>query len=264
MSRFLRGCAFAILVAAIALPLALLAGLDGGNLERPDSDGSSPIRARLDAERVRDALMAKPELLLEVFQSLERRQAAASGQRQGGDARQLVQAQGQALFNDPLAPVIGNPKGDVTIVEFFDYRCPYCKQAHSVVNALIAEDPGIRVIHKHLPILGPDSVVAARAALAARKEPSYARFHDALMQSRGSLTAERVFGLAAAAGLDVERLKVDMEGKTLPAAIQNNVNLAESLNIRGTPSYVVGNAIHFGATDAATLRRLVAQSRKQG
>ncbi|MFO1189220.1 MAG: DsbA family protein [Alphaproteobacteria bacterium] len=258
MSAVLRASLFLTLIGAIALPFGLLAGMGGAH------DRAANLS---DIERVRRVLTDQPELVLQAIQILQTREAnapsPAQAQSPGDKSARLVQSHAAALFDDPMAPVIGNPAGDVTIVEFFDYRCPYCKQAHATVNALLAEDPGIRLVHKHLPILGPDSVVAARAALAARRQAPYARYHDALMQSRGAFTEDSVVKAAVSLGMDGDRLMADMKDDRLLVALRGNVTLAQALDIRGTPSYVVGNAIYFGAPDAATLRQLVAEARKK-
>jgi len=256
MSSVLRASLILALIGAIALPLGLLAGMGG----------AGDRAARLsDVERVRRVLTDRPELVLQAIQVLQERQASApaQGRSQGAEPGRLLQSHAATLFNDPLAPVIGNPSGDVTVVEFFDYRCTYCKQAHATVNALLAEDPGVRLVHKHLPILGQDSVVAARAALAAQRQGPYRRYHDALMQSRGAFTEDSIVKAAVSLGMDGERLKADMKDEKLLTALRGNVTLAQELDIRGTPTYVVGNTIHFGAPEVATLRRMVADARKR-
>jgi protein-disulfide isomerase len=128
----------------------------------------------------------------------------------------------------------------------------------------MSADPGLRVIHKHFPILGPDSVIAARAALAARGQGRYGAYHDALMQSRSAYTEERVIATATAVGLDGTRLKAEMNDEILLGVLRENIALAQALGIRGTPTYVIGETLFFGVPEAATLRRLVAEARKKG
>jgi len=256
MSSLLRLAVFALLIGSIGLPLLLLANTEEG-----------PARTRqADIDRVRRVLAAQPELVLEAIQALQRRNARGEGGSgvASPDAGQLIRSHAAALFEDPAAPVLGNPAGDVTIVEFFDYRCPYCKQAQPVMKALLAEDPAIRVVHKHLPILGPDSVIASRAALAVYRQGGYDEYHDALMRSRGPFTKESVLTLAKDFGLDADRLEADMEDQALLTAMRGNIALAQDLNIRGTPSYVIGDALHFGAPTIDQLRRLVNEAREKG
>ena len=143
----------------------------------------------------------------------------------------------QEIFDDPATPVGGNPQGDVTIVEFFDYRCPYCKQVQPSLETLLDQDPKLRFVYKEMPVLGPSSVVAAHAALAARLQGKYDAFHNAMMAAKGQITDEVVYHVAGSVGLDVERLKRDMASPEVDQAVKANLALAEALDIRGTPGF---------------------------
>ncbi len=155
----------------------------------------------------------------------------------------------------------GNPNGDVTLVEFFDYQCGYCKSVVDRVAGTVAKDKNVRWVFKEFPILGPVSVYASRAALAAHRQDKYQELHLAMMRSRGKLTEQKVLRFAAEAGLDVARLEADMKTPEIATLIERNMALAEALNVRGTPAFVIGDVVVPGAIDAATLNRLIAAAR---
>ncbi len=162
---------------------------------------------------------------------------------------------------DGRDPVAGNAQGDVTVVEFFDYRCPYCKRSQPDIAALIKDDPHVRIVYKDLPVLGHDSVFAARAALAAARQGGYQRLHDAMLEVPGQLTNEAVITLAEAQGLDKDRLLQDMASPEVAANLARNTELAHALGINGTPSFVVGELLVPGAIEPAGLRKLVMAQR---
>lgn len=147
------------------------------------------------------------------------------------------------LLHDPQSQVLGNPNGDVTIVEFFDYACPICKAVEPKIEALLASDRNVKLVIKEFPILTPQSLTASKAALAAVKQGKYAQFHQAMMLYRGPLTDEAIFGVAARTGLNVARLKRDMESPAITTEIYNNLNLARSIRAFTTPIFVVDNHI---------------------
>jgi protein-disulfide isomerase len=209
---------------------------------------------------IRDYLLNHPEVLIEALQAAEEKQQLQSASR----AQQAVKDRREELLADPAAPVLGNPKGDVTIVEFFDYRCPYCKQVHPAIQALLGEDKKLRFVSKELPVLGRESVTAARAALAAHKQGKYEPFHNALLTSKGQINEDVLMKTAASVGLDVDRLKEDMKSPEIEAALKRNYSLAQALDIRGTPAFVIGTELIPGAADAATIKEKVAAARKAG
>ena len=149
------------------------------------------------------------------------------------------------------------------MVEFFDYNCPYCRKVAGPVRETTAADSGLRVVYKEFPILGPNSVVTAKAALAADRQGRYVAFHDALMQEKGVADEASALRIAAEIGLDTARLKTDMADPALQSAIDRNLKLAGALRIEGTPAFVIGEQILRGASDAATLQELVAKARKK-
>lgn len=219
----------------------------------------SPGQKRAVEEVVREYLRRNPEVLLEAIEAMR---AKRDAERQATVRENLVSLRGE-LENDPTSPVGGNPRGDVTIVEFFDYQCPYCKRVFPTVQTLLKTDGNIRYVFKEFPILGPKSVVAARAGLAAwtLDRDLYVPFHTALMQSKGRLSEQKVLDVAAQSGLDVERLRAAMANPGIDKALARNSELASALDINGTPGFVIGKAVVRGAVDLETLTALVSQAR---
>jgi protein-disulfide isomerase len=208
---------------------------------------------------VRDYLLAHPEVLIQSLNDFRSRQEVAENERQ----QQAVLASRAALTQDPDAPVLGNPAGDVAIVEFFDYKCPYCKRVAGVLQDVVAADGNIRLIMKEFPILGPKSIKASRAALAAFRQGKYEEFHWALMTEPGDMSDPHIRRIARSVGVDVERMMVDMESPEIQAIIQRNHDLAQSLQITGTPAFVIGNTLIPGAIDRKTIERLIDQARAE-
>ena len=208
---------------------------------------------------VRDYLRQHPEAIVEALQEMQAREQVAEEAR----GREALAALRDDLMHDAAAPVLGNPEGDVTVVEFFDYRCSYCKSVFGEVMATLVADGKIRYVLREFPILGPASLFASRAALAVWQiEPGrYGEFHTAMMKSTGNLTEDKVLRLAADAGLDREKLRVAMESPAIEAAIARNYELAKSLEIKGTPAFVIGDRLVPGAVSGETLKRLIAEAR---
>jgi len=178
-------------------------------------------------------------------------------------AAQVLRDRRQEVFDDPATPVGGNPKGDVTIVEFFDYRCPYCKQVHPTLQKLLDQDRKLRFVYKEFPVLGEQSDIAAHAALAARLQGRYEAFHNAMMAAKGQISEELVYRVAGSVGLDVDRLKRDMTDPEIERALSANRALAKALELRGTPGFIIGDHIVPGAIDLDALKTMVADARKQ-
>lgn len=206
---------------------------------------------------VAETLRENPELVLEALQALEARQAEA----QAATAASVLTKERTTLERDPNAPILGNPDGDVTIVEFFDYNCPYCKRAMPEINALMAEDTNVRLVLREWPILSEGSAFAARAALASRQQGKYAEIHDALMTMRGKVEAETVLRIAGEVGLDVEKLKIDMQSPEVEEHIATSMRLAEALGFNGTPSFVVGDQLIPGFVEKPQLVEAVTAAR---
>lgn len=221
------------------------------------AQGFTPAQRAEIVEILRQALREDPTILREALVGLEEAEA-----RERTEARRAAIAQHEeALFRDSADPVKGNPRGDVTIVEFFDARCGYCKQLQPAMDALIRRDPNVRVVMKDLPILGPNSVLASRALLAAQRQGRYAPFYDALLSLRVEPTEQVLRQQAERVGLDWTRLRRDMDDPAVQRRIETNLRLAQGLGIEGTPALVIGQTLVPGAVDLPTLERLVAEAR---
>lgn len=207
---------------------------------------------------VHDYLLAHPEVILESVEKYQAQQEKDAAKKQ---SQALVERRDE-LINAPDAPVLGNPKGDVTVVEFFDYRCPYCKSVAGTFIDLFEKDGNVRFVLKEFPILGPESEYAAKAALAAEKQGKYRPLHVALMAFKGKLTNPDVLRLATDAGLDMPRLQKDMESPDIAATLKRNYDLAEALGVKGTPAFVVGKDFIPGAISVEEMRNRIAAARK--
>ena len=204
-----------------------------------------------------EAILENPEIVMQAVDILREREAA----EQAEAAQAALAEERGALESGDNAPVLGNPEGDVTLVEFFDYNCPYCRRAAQDVHALLEDDPELRVVFREWPILGDDSVEAARASLAAEMQGGYEAFHLALMAGSGRVDAAAIDAAAEEAGLDLERLRADMQAPEVEAHIAESTKLAEALGITGTPAFVIGDQVVPGAVPADDLAALVEEVR---
>lgn len=238
-----------MLLAALAV-LAGTAFIAEGRAESPPAPDRDAIR-----EIVREYLIEHPEIIEQAIGVLRERREFERR------ARAAIADNGEALRAHPMSPVSGDPKGDVTVVEFFDYRCPHCKRALGPVMALLAGDERVRIVWKEFPIVGPVSRFAARAAMAAHRQGRYHELHVALMRWPEELTEAGIVEIAAAVGLDVERLRRDMEDPAIAAYLDETARLAQALGIGGTPAFVIGDTLVPGAVDSAALREIVAEFR---
>ncbi len=209
---------------------------------------------------VREYILKNPEVLFEAVQRHQERQRQQQAERD----RAALKEHAKALLTDPDSFVGGNPDGDVTLVEFFDYRCGYCKRFAPTLARITKQDPKLRVVYKEFPVLGPDSFRAAQAALAARNQGYYLAFHDALMGAEGPLTDDAITTVARSVGLDTNRLKKDMETPNVLNVLDNNHRLAKALRIDGTPTLIVGDEIARGAVPLEQLTAMIARARAKG
>lgn len=239
---------------ALALLALLLLIWPSGRPADPFADS-----ARFQAA-VGQALRANPELVVEALQAMQARQ----GQMDQMQSRQAVIANRMALEQDGNSHVGGNPRGDVTLVEFYDYRCPYCCQAQAMVSELIKSDPNLRVVYKEFPILGAESMIAARAAVAARSSSFYTQFHDALMMAPSPLTEESVLKIAGSVGMNVSALQLEMGSSDIDQIIAVNHALAQQIGVNGTPAFVVGDTLVPGVVELADMQQLIAKQRALG
>lgn len=210
-------------------------------------------------QRVRAYLLKHPEVIAEALQLYESQQQAAAER----EAKLALRTKHDELVRDPDSPVFGNPKGDVTLVQFFDYNCRFCRQAAPHITAAIAADSGLRVVYKEFPILGPASMIAARAALAAGRQGKYLPLHEALMHAKEPHSETTILDLAGRLGIDVDRLKREMSDPALQTALARNLNLGQVLRINGTPAFVIGDHIEQGAIELQALQRLIAAARQK-
>jgi protein-disulfide isomerase len=187
---------------------------------------------------VHDYLIRNPYVLVQASQALQAQEVIKAQQT----AVKAV-AQNQAkLFSDPNSPVIGNPQGNVILVEFLDYQCGHCKNMSAIVAGLIKQNPNLKVIIKQLPIFGGNSDFAARAALAAMKQNHFPQMHDALFNQENPLSKQSVLDIAKNLGLDIEKLQKDMNDPAISKQIRDNFQLAQDLRLMGTPAFVLTNA----------------------
>lgn len=207
---------------------------------------------------IHDYLLKHPEVVIEALQAAE----AKERQKQAEASRAAIAAKRDELLDDPTAPTGGNPKGNVTIVEFFDYRCPYCKQVQPLIERLLKEDTKLRIIYKEFPILGPPSLFASHVAFVALRQGKYEQFHNAMMAAKGEITEDVILKIAAGVDLDIARLKVDMEAPEIDQAIKRNYDLADALGIHGTPAFVIGDTLIPGAVDLEALKDKIAAVRR--
>lgn len=208
---------------------------------------------------VKDYLLKHPEILVEVSKELEKRQSA----EQAAEHKRVISEKRKAIFSARSDFVLGNPKGDITVVEFFDYNCAWCKRAVDEMSKLTKADPNVRIVFKEFPIFGENSTFAAKAAMASIKQGKYWDFHVALMKER-QVTKENVFKIAEKVGLDVARLKNDMADPAFDAAIKETTELAQALGIEGTPGFVIDAKVNVGFLPADGLRQMIAEIRKAG
>ena len=205
---------------------------------------------------VESYIRSHPEVIEQTLQALEAKRQAEEQER----VKAVIVARQPELVNDPASPISGNPKGEVTVVEFFDYRCGFCKRVANAVTQLQKDDPRVRIVYKNFPILGEASELAAKAALASNAQGRYQTFHEALLAAKGELTKEQVLHIATEVGLDAPKLEADMDNPEWATIIGKNRALAKDLGITGTPAFIVGNEFYPGALDLGALKELVARA----
>jgi protein-disulfide isomerase len=244
------------MIARIFVVLVLLAGMagiasaqEGVPFNNRQMQGIQQI--------VRAYLMEHPEVITDAIEALREKMRIQAR----ADAKKAILAYKGDLFDDKNDPTAGNPKGDVTIVEFFDYNCVYCRASTNALLNAVNADGRVKVVFKELPILTQGSVVAARMALAAMKQGKYDALHKAFMNVRGLLDDKLAYQIAAKTGLNMERLKRDMASPQVAKDIRRNKELAHALDIGGTPTFVIGDRIISEALDEPVFRQLFAAAR---
>lgn len=256
---------YVLRVAAMGLML-MLAGLHASAQEFSDAQKAEVGKIigeylKENPEFIREYLLENPEILLEVSDKLR---ALQIQEEREGAALAMIEYQ-EKLERHPMTPVTGNPEGDITLIEFFDYNCTFCKRAFVTMREIEEEDPNLRVVWKEYPILtsrAPTSLTAAKVAMAANLQGKYIETHDALMSVRGSLTSDAlVFKIAEDIGLDMARLKKDMESHAVKAYISETVKLGEALKFQGTPTFVINGAVIGGAVPKEVLAAVITAAR---
>jgi protein-disulfide isomerase len=223
----------------------------------------SPEQRKAVTDLIRETLLKNPELIQEALVELERRNQVAQA-----EAQRSAVASEKANLVDPATSIIAaNPQGDVTLIEFMDYNCGFCKRALDDVRTLAKDDPKLRVVIKDFPILGPDSVEASRVAIAVKNQlqgQKYWDFHNKLMATKGRINGAKALEIAKDAGADVERARKDMDAPATRAAIESTVALGDRLGLTGTPAFIIGDEVVFGAVGASALKEKIEAVRKCG
>jgi protein-disulfide isomerase len=234
--------------------LLAIAGLQGALMTeaRAQAAAGAPAAGTFSPEQksaiegiVKDYLLAHPELFLEIQRILEAKLEVEQAEKMKAALKEVA----EGLYRDPNAPIAGNPKGDVTVVEFFDYNCGYCKRGLGDLVKLVEADKNVKVVFRELPILSKGSDEAARAALAARKQGKYWEFHRAMLDFKGQANEASALKIAEKLGLDIARLKTDMASDEAKAEIAKVRDIAQKLGINGTPHFLVGDRSIPGAPE---------------
>jgi protein-disulfide isomerase len=229
----------------------LLAGIAGAALAAgPAAAPAVGDKAAIE-KIVRDYILAHPEIIPEAMTRLQNREVT-----------KLLDSNRKEIETPFAGAVSGNPKGDVSVVVFFDYACPYCRQGHADVIKLAAADSGVRIVYRDFPVLSPASEEAAMASLSAAQQGHYERFHNAMFETPGKVSHERTVAMVRTAGLNEMQTAKDLAAPALKAEIKKNLELGRALGLTGTPSYVVGNQILSGAVGYDKLKEAVAAARK--
>jgi protein-disulfide isomerase len=247
----------------VALTAGLITGLITGLAYSSPATADDAVLSdtqKSEIERIiHDYIRKNPQVILDAVREHQEAQAEAEKMAQ----QQRLKDMREQIENAKFSPVGGNVDGDVTVVEFFDYRCGYCKRVHDTVIDAVNDDGNVRLVYKEFPILGPESLIAARAALGVHfnNADKYAAFNDALMRSKGGLNEEKVLQIAAGIGLDRDTVKKNMDDPRIDTELRHNMALAEALGIQGTPAFVINNTLVPGAVDRDALDSLIKEAR---
>jgi protein-disulfide isomerase len=249
-----------IIKRALAAFCVIAAG--SGFLAAAGQEGSKPLTKAEIEQIVKDYIMQHPDVVLDSVRQYQERARADQRKR----AQDAVTAKGTELYLDGSSPatVPAAQAGDaISMVEFFDYRCGYCKRVQPALKKVLADNPHVRLVFKEFPILGPESTMASKAALASVKQNKYVPFHDALMTSQLPLTSENIDKIAASVGIDVAAMKKDMESPEIEVLLAKNRELATALGVEATPSFVIAGEVVPGAIDASAFQQLIRKAESQ-
>jgi protein-disulfide isomerase len=219
----------------------------------------SPEQERAVRDVLRQELKEHPELVLDAIRQLQARDRQANEDRH----RDLIRLHEDEMAADSEDFVAGNPKGDVTLVEFFDYRCPYCKAMAEPLQALVKKDGKLRLVLKEFPILGPNSTLASKASIGARPQGRYLAFHEALLTHRGDLDDKAITAIARGLGIDTGKMKARAEDPQVTAKLARNLDLGRALELDGTPAFIIGDTLIPGAVDLEMLEQAIAEARNK-
>lgn len=243
---------------AIALAAAMLLALPVA----ASAQSFSPNQRHEIENIIKSYLIAHPEVMQDVLASVDRYQKETQAEKTAA----IIKANSATLFDSPHQVVLGNPRGSVTAVEFFDYNCAFCKHALPDMEKLLQTDPNLKFVLKEFPVLGPGSVQAAQVAIAARmQDPTgakYLEFHEKLLGGRGVADQARALAVAKEVGFDMARIKKDMNSPEVKTTIDQDMKLADTLGVDGTPSYVIGNQLIVGAIGYDQLKQKIAALQK--
>jgi len=247
-----------LLIGAVVMVAAVFVALRFAGDTSDTDEPPATAMSRADVEKiVRNYLLENPEVIIEAVNGMQRKEDA----ERIAKMREGAKSHATALFKEAEPLVAGNPKGDVTIIEFFDYRCPYCKQVTADLATLLKQDGNIRLVLKEFPILSAESGMAAKAAIASTAQGKYWDFHMALMNAE-ELSEELIFKLAKDTGIDVARLKKDMADPKINKRLAETDDLAKKLGVNSTPTFFVGDEPMAGAQSLNELKDAVAKARK--
>ena len=235
---------------AWAVAAVVLAGVAGAALAAGTAAPIATDKAAIE-KIVRDYILSHPEIIPEAMTRMQTREVT-----------RLLDSNRKEIETPFAGAVAGNPDGDVSVVVFFDYACPYCRQGHADVTKLAASDPGVRIVYRDFPVLSPASEEAAMASLSAAQQGRYTKFHNAMFESPGKVAHERTIAMVRGAGLNETQTAKDLNAPALKNEIKKNLELGRALGLTGTPSYVVGNQILSGAVGYDKLKEAVAAARK--
>lgn len=209
---------------------------------------------------IRNYLLENPKLLQEVVDKLT---TVLEGEQKAQQAEAIAQLEGK-FVSEGITPVLGNPKGDVDVVIFFDYNCGYCRAALPILDSLIKADPGVRVVMREFPVLGDNSRQAALGALAAYQQGKYAAFHSAIAKMEGqTIGKDAVESVAKKIGLDMNAFREFMQSQKALDELSATYSMAQTLGIRGTPGYVIGEHVFPGMVELGVLQEFVSVARKK-
>lgn len=245
---------------AVLLLTFLTLGLAPVFSQAADTKGFSDDQRTAIEGIIKDYLTKNPEVIVGALREAQKREESMAETK----SKEAIAKTRGKIYEDSTSPVGGNPKGDVTIVEFFDYQCGYCKMAQEAVEKLLKEDKNVKFIYKDFPILGPMSLEASKASLAAAKQGKFEKFHNVLMSSKERLSDSMILKIAKDAGLNADKLKKDMADEAIMNILKENLELGRTIGVRGTPMFIIGEQVYPGAMQYEQLKKAVEDARAAG